>query len=329
MAYSSSLNIHFNNTNKSTSDFDLKSTCELINSEQERKSILPNHSANKPTYIRKLNYLLAKRACALTTVISLALIILTVLLLVSKSYQTHHQDTKIVSKTETTPPRSIPAKVCTSVECYSASNFLIKHLNQSEQPCHDFYEFACGEWTRSGENKLETDQFTMAIDNFLVDLSSLLDEPYMPVVDSKVVQNLKKFYESCTNELDIEANSDVQFYEYLRSEFGDWPMVPLDADVIGRKLTNKLGRSGIFDKEGYIEVVLARLTILHMPLVFRFANDLSPDHRLLMRLSTPQDFCVLQNFLPGDRKEREAFDALVKEVVDSMQGKLSWEGGNI
>jgi len=194
-------------------------------------------------------------------------------------------------------------------------------MNQSENPCHDFYEFACGEWTQNLDNKLETDQFTMAIDSFLVDFGSILEEPYMPLKDSKIVFNLKKFYSSCVNELDIETESDVGFYEYMRSDFGDWPMVPVDSSVSNKKFTNNLIRSNVFDQSSFVEVVLARLTVLHTPIVFRFAIDLSDDHRFLVRLSTPQDFCSLQNFLPNTQNEIEAFRILVKTILQKMKGK--------
>jgi hypothetical protein len=162
----------------------------------------------------------------------------------------------------------------------------------------------------------------MAIDNFLTDLGDALNQPADDQLDSNVVLNLKLYFKSCMNETDIETASDIYLLEYLRSEFGEWPLMPLRKKNL-KKFTNNLSMNNVAtflnsstSKYG-IENYLAKLTIFEMPLIFRFQIDVYErydESTLLMRLNSPEDFCVIQNFLPSNEQQKIAFHKLMRQL---------------
>lgn len=194
----------------------------------------------------------------------------------------------------------------------------MRNVNQSHNPCDNFYEFACGEWIK--KNKQETDQFTMAIDNLLDDLTSVMKEPINQKKDSKIVSSVKEFYKTCTNESDIEDFSDIYLYKFFRKEFGDIPMLPTKKEFNNNFESNNA--LGFLPHIYYgIEKFLAQLTIFDMPLIFRFKSGTTDKSLILMKLNTPQDFCEMQNFIPKSYLEIQAFNKLIKEIMQKMKSK--------
>ena len=49
----------------------------------------------------------------------------------------------------TTVPGTIPKKVCSSKACTAAADYIRAAINESANPCENFYEYACGNWVMS------------------------------------------------------------------------------------------------------------------------------------------------------------------------------------
>ena len=213
----------------------------------------------------------------------------------------------------------IKKNTCKSTDCYKAANFILDNLNQSVNPCNNFFQFSCGAWVNrhsvEEEEDKERDQFSLAYEKMLQDISDILKEDIDPDRDSTIVQNFKNFYASCTNKHQIEYKTDYRFLEYMRNEFSDWPMLL----SVGAMLENKPS----VDLEDH----LAKLTTLRMPLLFRFESDDYNHTQILFKILLPEDFCLLQKFLPNviNRNERAftSFFNLVKNIQVSMLESLN------
>ena len=45
--------------------------------------------------------------------------------------------------------KSDVSEVCTTRQCAETAAFILQGLNESVDPCEDFYQFSCGNWMRS------------------------------------------------------------------------------------------------------------------------------------------------------------------------------------
>jgi hypothetical protein len=213
--------------------------------------------------------------------------------------------------------RERQASTCTTVDCYRAANFILDYLNQSVDPCENFYQFSCGTWIDRNsveeDEDAERDQFSLAYEKVLQDISDVLSEEADFELDSPAVQNFKIFYASCVNKDLIEYQTEGHFLNYMREEFGEWPML----------LSSPLG--GAAEDSSEIEEQVAKLTTMRMPLLFRFETDDFNHTRILFKILIPEDFCFLQKFLPntttgGGEKSKSyaAFFTLVRNIQSSM-----------
>lgn len=189
---------------------------------------------------------------------------------------------------------------------YKASNFILENLNQSVDPCFNFWQFSCGNWLSRKEE--EQDQFTMAIEQSLTDLSEILNEP-ISRDDNKAVANFKLFFKSCTNQTDIESNSDVQFIRLMTEKFGFWPIV--------KNLYEPKPFSSLFGIEEY----LAKLVSIRMPLVFRF-ESIEHTTKMIMKITGTEDFCIMQKYLPKDDSTKAGFIKLLKQIKNYFNDAL-------
>ena len=217
------------------------------------------------------------------------------------------------------------ADVCRTNTCYQAANFILENLNQTAEPCDDFYVFACG--NRDSHFVEETDHFSIAYENMLNEVSEALGDPVIfhhaenDQHDDELANTFKTFYRSCLNISDIEANADAQFMRLMRSEIGPWSLVPIleaqakhdenDDDVEDVAQFSASTRLGI-------EAHLFKLTYLDMPLVFDFESSDFNHTSIQMQLFIVEDFCKMQQLLPNTTSSRQRFLKMVKVMRDLM-----------
>ncbi|XP_065669105.1 endothelin-converting enzyme homolog isoform X2 [Hydra vulgaris] len=116
-------------------------------------------------------------------------------------------------------------KVCDSPHCLNISLTIKASLNESEDPCNDFYNFACGGWKASHEipsSENEITAFTILNQQIEDELHDLLSADPIKK-ESNALKKARLFYKSCMNIQTIEElgpKPALDFINYL----GGWSL---------------------------------------------------------------------------------------------------------
>ncbi|CAN7975185.1 unnamed protein product [Ixodes persulcatus] len=99
-------------------------------------------------------------------------------------------------------------------------------MNQTVDPCENFYEFACGGWVQQHpipEDRSSVSQFSLIWDQQDAKLRTLVEEPPQ---DSEpgFIHKMKHMYRSCCNTSLIDSYAEEPLQKVLRV-LGGWPVV--------------------------------------------------------------------------------------------------------
>ncbi|CAF2523535.1 unnamed protein product [Rotaria sp. Silwood2] len=137
-------------------------------------------------------------------------------------------------KTAVIVERALPSTtttndVCLTPYCVKAANYLIESIDETVEPCEDFFQFACGTWvknTRIPDDVSAQTTFNLLrtqLDYNVIDLLS--SPPVNNVNEPKAVLNARRFYNSCIDEDEVEANGVDTILSLINTEFGGWPIL--------------------------------------------------------------------------------------------------------
>ncbi|CAF0906888.1 unnamed protein product [Adineta steineri] len=102
-------------------------------------------------------------------------------------------------------------------------------MNETIEPCENFYEFICGRWiknTKIPNNVRNQDTMQMMkdqLENTLINLLSTL--PNKTIVEPKAITNVRRLYISCLKEDTIEKKSTDELLSFINTELGGWPIL--------------------------------------------------------------------------------------------------------
>ena len=114
--------------------------------------------------------------------------------------------------------------VCNTAECQEIAARFTRNMNNSVDPCDDFFHFACDGWIRDNPippYKNEYITFIKKIQENNEKLRNLLEDATGEHDDP--VMKAKRYYRSCMNEDEVERTTKKQLLELIRS-LGSWAL---------------------------------------------------------------------------------------------------------
>ncbi|KAJ6219977.1 hypothetical protein RDWZM_005789 [Blomia tropicalis] len=137
------------------------------------------------------------------------------------------------------------ASLCLTPECIQISSTILERIDQSINPCDDFYQFSCGNFIRTNEvpddyyarNLLQKMQESMFVEMKHNLERQLTNETGNNIKDEPIyIRQIKSLYESCVNDTDdmIGMNDPIESLSELIIELigSHWPLVPSEESAI-------------------------------------------------------------------------------------------------
>ncbi|XP_054155668.1 neprilysin-2-like [Oppia nitens] len=118
-------------------------------------------------------------------------------------------------------------KVCLTRTCVQEAAKLLETLDESVNPCHDFYQFSCGQWIHNKqlpEHKSVVTRFNELSDELNNQLKGLIVDTNVETENRTFIINAKQYYDSCFNTSLLEDLGDKPLKDLI-VELGGWPVI--------------------------------------------------------------------------------------------------------
>ena len=128
--------------------------------------------------------------------------------------------TQSVNDSTTTTPSD--SEICQTPGCVVAASELIKSMDQTADPCTDFYQFACGRFL--AETVIQDHQISkgpLSAEKLIKKLRKIF-EGESKSTEPKVFEHVRSYYNSCMDKESIENNSANDLREIV-GRVGGWP----------------------------------------------------------------------------------------------------------
>uniref|UniRef100_A0A8C4HN60 Endothelin-converting enzyme 1 n=1 Tax=Dicentrarchus labrax TaxID=13489 RepID=A0A8C4HN60_DICLA len=115
--------------------------------------------------------------------------------------------------------------LCLTEPCITVASAVIEALDRSIDPCHDFYNFACGGWVKNNplpEGKSRWGPFSNLWEHNMLVMKHLLENTTMKGL-SKAEEKAQQYYQACMNEAKIEELGPKPLQELI-SQIGGWAL---------------------------------------------------------------------------------------------------------
>ncbi|XP_027024697.1 membrane metallo-endopeptidase-like 1 [Tachysurus fulvidraco] len=124
--------------------------------------------------------------------------------------------------------RNSDATMCTTPDCVTAAARLLQNMDQSVDPCQNFYQYACGGWLDRHvipETSSLHSVFNILRDELEIVLKGVLETQNER--DREAFMKAKVLYRSCMNESVIEQRKSQPLLKLIDS-VSDWPVASED-----------------------------------------------------------------------------------------------------
>ncbi|CAF3407017.1 unnamed protein product [Rotaria socialis] len=119
--------------------------------------------------------------------------------------------------------------LCLTPYCIKAADYLLDSIDETVNPCEDFYHFACGTWLKTARIPEDTgvqnifNLLDTQLDLNIIDLLS--SQSSNGTIEPKAIINARNLYDSCINESGIEIDGVEPVLSIINKEFGGWPIL--------------------------------------------------------------------------------------------------------
>ncbi|CAF4423120.1 unnamed protein product [Rotaria sp. Silwood2] len=172
---------------------------------------------------------------ALVIVLLLGTTILFAILFAVEKHKATTTTTTSAATTITTTPAAtttttpIDDNLCLTPYCIKAADYLLDSIDETVDPCEDFYHFACGTWLKNARIPEDTgvqnifNLLDTQLDLNIIDLLSSTSSN--ETMEPEAIINARNLYESCINETAIENDGVEAILSIINDEFGGWPIL--------------------------------------------------------------------------------------------------------
>lgn len=118
---------------------------------------------------------------------------------------------------------------CGTAGCVKAASKIIERIDETVDPCENFYEFACGNFIKNTvlpDDKVTLDSFSIVRDLVDDQLKTIINEKSDPK-ESKPFRLAKDYNAACLNK-DIIAERGIKPLADILESYGGWPVIKGD-----------------------------------------------------------------------------------------------------
>lgn len=101
------------------------------------------------------------------------------------------------------------SNICLTEICLTESQKMLDSMDDTVDPCIDFYEFACGKFRRNTlipNDKESVTAFTLLKDKVNDQMRSILSEPILKSTEPNAIKLIKMFAKSCLDDTKLNEN---------------------------------------------------------------------------------------------------------------------------
>ncbi|XP_018581414.1 endothelin-converting enzyme 1 isoform X2 [Scleropages formosus] len=213
-------------------------------------------------------------------------------------------------------------ELCLSEACVTVASAVLGALDRSVDPCHDFYNFACGGWVKNNplpDGKSRWGPFSSLWERNMATMKHLLENSTKEGM-SEAERKAQWYYQACMNEAKIESLGAQPLLELI-NQTGGWALTgPWDKDnfqVVLRTVSARYRTSPFFtvfvstdSKSSNSNIIQVDQSGLGLPSRDYYLNKTANEKYLKAYL----DFLVELGVLLGGSEETSR--TLMQEIVD-------------
>lgn len=197
------------------------------------------------------------------------------------------------------------SNLCLEPECVHAASSLLQKMDLDQDPCEDFYEFACGKFvsdTAIPDDQVTVNTFNTLRDSLKENLRTVLEKPSTEN-EISLFKSTKSLYKTCLNKTAIESLDAKPMLNLIKT-LGGWPA--LEKDWNGEKfsvfeLLKKFRMNGV---------------VVDYLFDFSVATDFTNSTRRRMELDQPEHFLAREYLVKGRNNSNvETFVEYFKDLM--------------